>query len=368
MDQTLYLEIFLYPLELSAGEASVLYMDGTLPLLECESGYTEHLLDIETFLPLLSAELNVKNQPLANIDITFGWPSLTPWEGSFFGGGSLSGSFASLSSNFNTASGSLISIAGQINAPSALFNIVSETLGSINFSLPGISNSISVNSQVIGHITGAIPMFHWHGHGKTGNIGSFDLDLPLMYYDSILFHNGIIQLDIDLPCLITDASGTLSDATFSYRTIIMNTQNFGVTEYGDLTLTGMTDAFGHTLAINSTDLVRMGSALDDDQQIDASFKTGTLDFSDPYYMKPRDIWVTLRSGKKIRMTIINDEEGVPYTYDSENFVPNLRKTRIKIGRGYYDAFYDLEFSNIDGELIDIENIHVLSENITGRKR
>jgi len=159
----------------------------------------------------------------------------------------------------------------------------------------------------------------------------------------------------------------VEEDVFTYRTIVMNTQNYGVTEYTDLQLSGMVYAFGKRIAINQNNLIHWGAALDNQLPIQASLQTGVLDFSDKFYFRPRDIWVTLKSGKKILLTIQGDELASK-TYISENFDSVLRKTRVKVGRGFYSAFYDFIIENIEGEFIEIENIHVLSEAIGDRKR
>lgn len=325
--------------------------------------------NINITFPSLVIETNLINPSLISLDFSLGWPTTSDlWSMSLRGGHSLSGELFIPEVSIHKFSESLIDIISELDLLSVQFNVSSEILSWMSIDLPALQFNQEVISENISYIAGAIPLTRWDANLLSGTVNTINSNLPFLYYESTGFANGLFQLNITLPCLITDSLNLINEADISFRTIVINTQHYGVTEYNNLQLKGLADVFGSTIAINNTDLILLGTSLDDTSHIDSSFKTGSLDFSNNYYIRPRDVWVTLRSGKKIRMIVDSDEEDSAYAYYSENFVPNLRKTRVKIGRGYYDTFYNFAFENIDGELLEIENIHVLSETVSGRKR
>ena len=363
----------------AGGDPGIIQLNLTLPslgVLSLGSGPAPtQLVRVEIPQPIVA--IHVLPASLGNLSVTLGWPDMGSLSVYFRGGGSLAitlPSFAvptlpGLLPGMHSLSGDLIQIAARLPVSVGSFGVSQNNLGRIHFHLPKVVGRAHVLSAVKGRISAALPPFYFHAHEKTGSVGRLALKLPFIYYDSVLLSQGIIRLDITLPVVIATATGDLESATITYRTIVMNADNFGVTEYGDLVLKGMVDVFGKTIALNRNQLIQVGHSLDNTAHIDASFQTGTLDFSNPYWMKPRDFWIQLRSGKKIRMTIKDNE--VPAnesTYLSENFVENLQKTRVKVGRGLYSEFFDIKIENIDGELVDITNIHAYTDQVKGRKR
>lgn len=336
---------------------------GAIPSLTGYVVASQPDIDISITLPSLAVATESTSGNVGHFDIDF-----IPLTMSLYGGGQVNIVFPSVTGNISTIQGSLIAIAA--NLPSLVGAIGSsiDSLGQIEIELPGITGSVHVFSEIIGHISGAIPVLDFYGHTMVGSVGSLSTELPIIFYESVLLGGGLVQIDVTLPCTILTASGSLEDASITYRTIVMNTKNFGVTEYGDIELKGMVDVFGKTIAINSNSLVQIGHTLDNTAQINSTLQTGTIDFSGPAFTKPKDIWLNLRSGKKIQLTIKDNE--VPTneaTYDSENFVEDLKKTRVKVGRGYSAEFFDLTINNVDGDLIDLTNIHVHGERLRKKR-
>jgi len=373
------LVITLPSLSVSAGEPSYLWMSGELTALTSLVRVIHDTTPdkIVSEFPTLRASLHVVTGALGFIDITLGWPWLSdPLSVQLYGGGHIDIDLPALSINpsgsptpITVLNNALIHLAIKLPKPVMLSGTSQELLGWVDIELPSLTGNTHVFSENIGHISGAIPMPHFLGRWKTGSIGDVAVELPFLYYDSTLLSEGLLDINITLPCFITNAFGHIEDATLTYRTIVMNTMNFGVTEYGALELKGMVDVFGKTIAINANDLISVGPTLDNTEHIDAVMQTGTIDFSNRFFTKPRDIWITLRSGKRIRLTIKDNE--VPTqetTYESEKFVEDLKKTRVKLGRGFYSEFFDMTIQNIEGDLVDIKNIHVFSDPSPGRKR
>jgi hypothetical protein len=200
------------------------------------------------------------------------------------------------------------------------------------------------------------------------HFGYVELELPPLFFDSVLLHHGVLTIHADIPAIVVNVLGTLEPIIIDYKTIVLNTKNNGVTEYPECLYNQLVHFKEQTIASSGNTIVVLGTSLDNGYVIPMEFSTGTLDFNQPVMLFPKDIWITLHSGKKVQLTIRADEgpDGTEYTYLSENFVPELRKTRIKIGRGFRNSYYGLIIQNIDGEFLDIEKMDIYSEMIPSR--
>jgi hypothetical protein len=150
----------------------------------------------------------------------------------------------------------------------------------------------------------------------------------------------------------------------------MNTKNFAVSEYPSYAFNSMATFRGKKFAATGSSIHLLGAQLDSGEDIDMTMDTGNLQFANPVLMLPRDVWVTLRSGKTIRMSVLaeeaNDDEW--YEYDSEDFLQHNRDTRVKLGRGLRGSSFKFRMQNTTGEDIDIESVHIMSSPLPRRKR
>jgi hypothetical protein len=237
--------------------------------------------------------------------------------------------------------------------------------------LPKIKHTIHCYTDSRGGFDSRLPQFLYTFHGLTGDTLTLDATVPGLEFAGHLAQQGFGHFNFSLPAYTTAlfVSDNGIDLSSGIRkTIVMNMKTFGVTEYDtSLSLSGLVTFNGQDIAINDNTLVRMGYALDHTEPITASLRTGTINFSVPYYQRPKDVWVTLNSGRVMAITVV-DNDGETYQYISENFLPHLKQTRLKVGRGLYSPFYDFILTNLNGDLIEIENIHIATEPVSGRRR
>jgi len=327
---------------------------------------------IDAQLPLLTSTISNLTGDIQTIGFTLGWPGLDKNLNTYIFGGvkeirsSLPAmTFAGIYTSIPLIMPIAASLPKLVMASTATITPPDFTVAG---TLPKLRCAIIVLSENIGSISATMQVPIISFHGITGSTGSISITLPSFFLTATLLTQGLVQINLTLPSFLFDSSGHSSSTGFINRSIVMNTKLFGVTEYQDVALAGLARAFGRTIALNGTDIITLGSNFDNTDYISAAFRTGTIDFSKPAYTRPKDIWITLRSGFRIRLTVRSDELPDEYEYESEEFITSLRKTRVKVGRGFYDMFYDFEIENINGEMIDVENIHILTEVISRRKR
>jgi hypothetical protein len=270
--------------------------------------------------------------------------------------------------SFNVLPGNIINFTAILEQITPNIQVSSEILGWVDSTIPPLAVALSGSGEIIGRIAGNLPILYFANITFSGQKGSLALDFPSLFFDSVLLHQGVLVINAEIPFITIDVSGNIENAFIDYKTIVLNTKNNGVTEYFDCDYQKIVNFNQQIIAVRNNTIVSIGPSLDNHYFIPMSFSTGTLGFNEPTVLFPKDIWVTLRSGKKIQLTIKSNEgpDGTEYFYHSENFIPELRKTRIKLGRGFRNSFYSLIIQNIDGELLDIENIKIDSEVISTR--
>jgi len=330
-------------------------------------------------IPILEADFNLEVNSGANIDLLIPLPSgaitgLTgavssiaaeisqSFEASMLGAGSLSLDLPFPALDVHNLTGEILRIDALFEPVVPSFHVASEILGVADLTIPRLAIALAGSGEILGRIAGSLPSLTTLHRASLDARGSLDFELPALFYDSVLLHNGIITLDADLPVLLFNSFGTLETAILSYKTILINTKHYGVTEYNDCAYRQIVNFQNKIIASQGTDLVVLESSLDDGSYIPMKIKTGTLSFDRPSMILPKDVWITLRSGKKIKLTIHADEgpEGTEYSYISENFDPTLRKTRVKLGRGFDNRYYDFTVENVDGEFLSIDAVEIYS--------
>jgi len=331
--------------------------------------------DISVVLPSMEFSVNNLTGVTGDINIIFDWPYLQSNNGkisfSLYGAGGINVTLPTPTVSYSALTGGLYNLNVLLPLVSTLISSqFANTIGSIDVDLPSITMSSSWQPHIISSISGAIPLMRLYATSKTGAVGQIEADLPLIEYSGVIYTNGIGSIDVTLPIMIVDKYGTSTPSTISYKAIIMNTKNFGVSEYPDYQFNSMVNFNGKLLGAVGSSIHLVGAQNDSGENIDMSIGTGNLDFSNPVVVLPRDVWITLRSGKKVKMKVLEVEKSDDYIYEyeSEDFVENLKNTRVKLGRGLNGALVRFELENQDGEELEIERIHILSSPLKNRRR
>lgn len=345
-----------------------------LPSFESDFGY-EGGGSIDVILPRLDSSVNVATGETGSINIILDWPYLQSNNGkisfSLYGGGGIDITLPTPTVNYQAVAGGLYSLNVVLPLVSALLGSqFADGVGSIDVNLPLLTMGGTWHPHIIGSIAGAIPLMRMYATSKTGAVGQIDAELPLIEYSGVMYANGVGSIDVTLPIMIVDKYGTSTPSTISYKAIIMNTKNFGVSEYPGYEFNSMVNFNGKLLGSKGSTIHLVGAQNDSGENIDMSIRTGNLNFNNPVVMLPRDVWITLRSGKKVAMKVLEADKSDDYIYEytSDDFVENLKNTRVKLGRGLRGAAVRFEIDNQDGEELEIERIHILSSPLPGKKR
>jgi hypothetical protein len=331
---------------------------------------------INVTLPVASMISNCTSGAIGDISLNLGWPDLQSNNGQFlaqlYGAGNVN---LTLPFPIELSSAVKVGKVMHINLVLPIIDTLFDSsmfgnIGSIDADLPTPTFAGVWHPHIIGNIAGAIPLPRWSLTGTTGGIGSIDATVPLLEYAGIMWANGVGTIDVTLPVFTIDQDGTSTPSTLSYKAIVLNMKNFGVSEYPDYSFNSIAEFRGQRFGASGTKIYKLGAQLDATEDINMTIGTGNLDMTRPVLMLPRDMWLTLRSGKTVRVRVLENEKSDDfiYEYESEDFVENLRNTRVKLGRGLSGQSLMFEVDNIDGENIDIERIHLKSAVLHRKKR
>jgi hypothetical protein len=150
------------------------------------------------------------------------------------------------------------------------------------------------------------------------------------------------------------------------RTLVTNTRNFAISEYSNFGFNSMCKFNGKYLYARSDGIYEDGGDDDNGTQIDASYKTGSIDIYATEIQRLRDAFLTIRSNGTIQLFSVGDEVNTR-TYPIILSTPALHERRVKFERGIRDRHFNFGVSNVNGSTLEVDSIKILSEPIRKRR-
>ena len=170
-----------------------------------------------------------------------------------------------------------------------------------------------------------------------------------MYWDGSVYSDIVIGT-----ATITD---NLWAKDFSSIAWVLNTESGGITNYSNFGFTSMAFHNGVLYATSAEGLFELGADNDAGRSIDASSKTGFLDFGTESKKRISDMYIGY-TGTDLECDIETFDKQV-YTYGlepRENAVPH--NNRLKVGRGLSSRYWRFGFRNVSGADFQIQDVAV----------
>lgn len=141
----------------------------------------------------------------------------------------------------------------------------------------------------------------------------------------------------------------------TYRGWVMNTENFGVTEYQDYPFNSLTKFNGVYLGANSNGVYSLTGGDDAGDPITASIKTGVNPF--PAKTNIPEVFLSFRSDGGMLIKTITDEK-IERWY-SVTGTENISRKRAKMANGVKSSFWQFELTNVDGASLEFESLEIV---------
>ena len=139
-----------------------------------------------------------------------------------------------------------------------------------------------------------------------------------------------------------------------YTGWVMNTQNFGVTEYQDYPFNSFTEINGKYYGANENGVYLLEGSDDAGTDIAATVTTGKLAFGDNL-SRIVSSYIALRNDGRVLLKTIDDADK-EYWYELTASDWTLRGKRVKLGRGIKSRYWQFTLSNADGADFEIDSL------------
>lgn len=156
------------------------------------------------------------------------------------------------------------------------------------------------------------------------------------------------------------------------KCLVMNTNNFSISEYTDFGFNSMTFFNNANVVASENGIYEIDdSDLDmETYKIKAHAKTGIVDTYKGVITRMRDAYILYRSDADIKVSVFADKKANRHYYllVSESQGETIKKRRIKFERGIKNRHFDFRMANVDGGAIVIEKLTVALEPILSKRR
>lgn len=272
-------------------------------------------------------------------------------EGGAFG---ITASLPAPSASFTGTVAVQIVIAATLPLPSANLAGAVGTVTSLNATLPLATAALDAIQGGVARIDAALRGIAGGFDGIAGLSGSLLATTPNL---TGALHGSaavLATLATRLPP-IRSANFTTVWIQAHHLTHVMNTITTSVTTFDNYEYNSFARFGGRYLAASPTGL-HVIDAGDKDltASINATLKTGQIDFGNPQLKRLSDFYVAMRSAGDISIKVSTDENDA-YEYLVEPFgVETLKQRRVLIGKGMRGRYWQFELSNVGGGDFDFD--------------
>jgi NHL repeat len=145
----------------------------------------------------------------------------------------------------------------------------------------------------------------------------------------------------------------------NFVTIVLNTDNFAVTEYNNYNFDSIAELEGKYYAVGPSGLVRLDGSDDAGTKIQGIVRFSQIDLHKKVVSRIVDAYLSGEISGKVSVRIVQESQD-DYLYFIEDVIGKLKAYRVKAPKNMRDRFASYEISNVDGASIEIEELSVIS--------
>lgn len=230
-----------------------------------------------------------------------------------------------------------------------------ETLGTASITWPKIKIEATNLISSAGDASFEFPLISVSAIGIDGAVGTFNKSLPMLELENVSLDETIGTGEISLP-LLTLLGESLP--TTAYLSMVMNLKNRALTLYDNYDFNSMCRFKGKHFGATKTEIFDLDTGTNDDGTlIDWNFETALVDTwkSDK---KLRQAWLSYKSSGDI-VVVVKTAAGEEYEYPVTGIDETETGIRVKFGKGITDKYLSLNFKNVDGSSIELDNLQLI---------
>jgi hypothetical protein len=182
--------------------------------------------------------------------------------------------------------------------------------------------------------------------------------LPLLTMQATLAEDVLYSLAASMPKIRFEAYLTQQVGS-NFITIVLNTDNFAVTEYNNYNFDSIAELGGKYYAVGPSGLVRLDGSTDTGSKIHGTVRFAQIDLHKRVVSRIVDAYLSGKISGKVAVKIIQESQG-DFLYTIEDVIGRLKAYRVKAPKNMRDRFASYEITNLDGSDISIEELSVIS--------
>ena len=182
--------------------------------------------------------------------------------------------------------------------------------------------------------------------------------LPKLTMQATLAEDVLYSLAASMPKIRFEAYLTQQVGS-NFITIVLNTDNFAVTEYNNYNFDSIAELEGKYYAVGPNGLVRLDGSSDNGTKIQGTVRFAQIDLHKRVVSRLVDAYLSGHVSGKVAVRIIQESQG-DYLYMIDDVIGKLKAYRVKAPKNMRDRYVSYEISNVDGAEIEIEELSVIS--------
>lgn len=206
------------------------------------------------------------------------------------------------------------------------------------------------------------------GTSLVGSRSSGIFNFPMMIMvDGSPYHS---RGSFTMPLLIMEGTSRSIPITVIYRGVVMNLFNQAISTYSNYPFNSLAYFNGRYLGATDSGIYILQGNHDNDRNILSKIKTGPMDFGKKFLKYIRDVWLTYRTDGHLGLVLSVDEDNSTEVERITILVnpTELQEEKIKVPRGLKGRYYTIELKNKSGADFNIDNLEIMVDVITGKKR
>ncbi len=268
--------------------------------------------------------------------------------------------------SINVLAGEVISVSGAIPKWTAVLEALGGHISSFERNLPKWTMAARILTGEMVDVSGTFPSWAMSASVLAGEMIEVAGSLP-RWLSSVTLSPDVGPFVILGQVPKWTGLLRLRETVGVYGAIVMNINNFAVTEYAQYPISSLGYMNGHYFGTSSDGIYILEGKDDNGIDVAAEIETPPIDFWMGYPKRLRQAWITFRSDGRVNILIRLDEQD---TYEEEVSYLNdqIREERVKFAKGLKNRFAAIGFKNVRGSSFDLDSIRIMVDPIRGKRR
>ena len=339
----------------------VQYLVAEFPLLEASLSLYSSSLSLDAEFPVFEAELSSLTNNVCVLDAEFPVPSAQ-----FYSGAILEAEFPVLSSDIELIAGSAMELNAVLPTISVIIEANTIEYGDMIADFPPFSTDFRIAHGNICKLELEFPVLSASLTAKIGSVMTFEAELPTFDTDFAIATGGIITMDVELPVLSAYLLLKNIAITITYKGIVINMKTGAVTEYNNFNFNSIVEYKGKYLTASDNGIYLLTGDTDDNANIDAYFRTGTVDRDNRMVNIPEEMWVKGENGNMTLDYTLDNSRTISLSINPVN--SSISGTRVKLPKGVKSRFADFSVKNVSGSDFKIQSLRLMAYPIRRKAR